>query len=151
MDVVANRSKHRTALEQQALVATLKQMPVFAPQPVEPIGKSRLQPLHACDEVALGGLDGQVVVIRHDDERVQPPPAAFARLKEAGPKRGSRRSRLENPATVVPAIDDVIQGPGELELLLARHPASHSPAARLHHLPHDQFQVRVTPLLIDSR
>ncbi len=141
VNVIAYRAEYRTVLKQQAFVAALKQVAVFASQPVEPIREGRRQPLHACDEVSLRRLHSQVIVIPHDDKRVQQPSAAFTPLEKAGFERSTRRGRIENPPAVVAAVDDVIQSPGKFEPQLARHPASHVPAYSDDHLSDNQFQV----------
>ena len=56
-------------------------MAVDAALPIEAIGKSRLEPLHARDEVPGGRFHGEVEMISHDDKRVEGPATSFARLE----------------------------------------------------------------------
>ena len=96
-------------------------MAALAPQPVKAVGKRRLQPLHARDQIAGGCLQRQVVVVAHHHKRVQYPARLPARLEQAGLKREPRFFTRKDVRAIVAAIDDVITGPRELQPQFAWH------------------------------
>lgn len=56
MDVVDHSRKVRTRFNQQCLVSPLEDVAPFASKTVEAVRKSRLQPVHAIDQVWLWSL-----------------------------------------------------------------------------------------------
>ena len=96
-------------------------MPALAAQFVEAVGEGGLKPLHAGHEVARRGFDSQVVVVAHDHKGVKPPAGAFAGDEQAVLERLPRAHRLEYKGPVVPAIDHVVDRPGEFQPQLPRH------------------------------
>ena len=73
VEVMADLAQRFAFLDQQGLVAALKQVSAFAAQLVEPVGEGGLQPLHPRHQVALRCLQRQMVVIAHDDKRMEHP------------------------------------------------------------------------------
>ena len=120
---VSSRPKITRAwrIDQQGLVAPLEQMSTFAPQLVEPVGEGRLEPLHAGHEVALRRLQREVVVVAHDDERMQDPAGLGAGLEQTGLKGHLGLVRLEEIRPVVPAVDHMVARSGKLQTEFAGH------------------------------
>ena len=73
MNIVRDQRERFTFFDGKGLVATLEKVPMGAAVSIEAIGKSRLQPLHSGDEVALRSLDHEMVVVAHDREGMQQP------------------------------------------------------------------------------
>lgn len=57
-------------LHEQRFITALKQVPVFAPKPIESIRERRFEPLHPRDQIALRRLDQQMKVVSHHGESV---------------------------------------------------------------------------------
>src|SRR5688572_19311906 len=121
MQVVTELAQRGAFLDQQTLVAALKQVPAFAAQPVETVGKCRLQPLHPGDQVSLGGFEREVVVVAHHDKSVEEPAGFFASLEQAGLECHSRLLGSEDVGAIVPAVEHVITRSGKLQSQFTRH------------------------------
>jgi len=79
MDVAADLAEVALFLDEMPLETPLKKMPAAAMPPVEVAGIAAAEILHPGREVRLGRLHEQVLVVRHEDERVQPPSVGFHR------------------------------------------------------------------------
>jgi hypothetical protein len=82
---------------------------------IKPIGKRRLQPLHASDEVSPRRFHREVEMIAHDHERMEQPLTTSAGREETCFKCGLGTRVREYPAAIIAAIDDVIDRAGEFE------------------------------------
>ena len=87
MDVVAYTSQRHRILHQQGLVSSLKEMATLPSVTVEPRRICALQPVHAIDEVRFRRLQRQMVMVRHDDIRVDAPAVPLARFSQRAGKR----------------------------------------------------------------
>jgi len=96
-------------------------VPAFLPETIEARRPRALQPVHPFDQVRLGRLDGEVVMIAHEHIRVHMPAHQIARLAKCFEKRLGFADGEEKIAAVIAAIDDVIDRSGKLDA----QPASH--------------------------
>ena len=121
---MAQRPQPSVGIDQQALVASLEQMPVFLPQPVEAQGECPLQPLHSLHQVRRRGFQGDVIVVGHQAPRVHHP----TRLR-TGFIQTLQECRFgllgpEDLGTVVPAVENMVDRPLLLETQLPWHDAA---------------------------
>ena len=65
-----------------------------------------------------------MVVVAHDHVGVELPPATLNRLKDRALKRFTGVFRQEQFLAVIAPTDDVVDGTGKLDALLAWHPES---------------------------
>ena len=81
MHVIASRPQVAVAaaLDQLRLVASTENMPEKLVAAVEPEGAGALQPRHARDQVRVGGLQHQMVVLAHEAIGMHPPPGYSTR------------------------------------------------------------------------
>ncbi len=92
-----------------------------ASEPIETRRPRSLQPLHVVTQVWLRRFHGQMEMIAHHDERMQPPAKCCAGFQQAPLERHRRSLAREQIASVIAAIDDVVTGPGKFQSQLARH------------------------------
>ena len=121
MKVVTHLTQCFAWLDQQAFVSTLEKVTALTAKPVEAIGEGSLEPMHASDQIRIGSLDRQMIVVAHDDEGMQEPVGFLAGLKQAVLKRSARFLVAKNLGAVVAAIQHVIARTGEFESQLSRH------------------------------
>ena len=121
---MADLPQGRALFDQQALVTSLKKMPSFSAQLVEPVGKGRLQPLHAGHQVALRCFQGHVVMVTHQHIGVQQPAGFVAGFEEAPFKRPLRSFSLKNVRPVITPVDHMVTGSRKFQSQLARHAKS---------------------------
>jgi hypothetical protein len=88
---------------------------------IEPDRIGRLKPAHARDQVWLRRFHQQMVMIRHQDERVHTPTRALARLPERGQKLFPIRVIAEDCLLPITAIQQMVNRSGELNSRFARH------------------------------
>ena len=114
-------TQRSTRLHEQALVTAGKQMPSLVAKPVEAAGESRLQPLHAGDEISEGCFQREMEMIAHDHERVQEPRTALTRLEQRRLKGRPCFLVAKNPGAIISPVDDVVNRAREFESQLAGH------------------------------
>jgi hypothetical protein len=114
MDVVADWPD-RSLVQQDRLVTTLEDMAVLPAKAVEPIGVSRLQPLHPVNQIRRPRLHAQVIMVPHQNPGVQNPLLRRTALVEAFQKTTTRSFRLKDERTVVATVNDVVDRPGKFD------------------------------------
>jgi hypothetical protein len=108
VDVVTKRTEAGVGIDDEAFVAALEKVAAFAAQTIEAGGEGALQPLHAFDEIAARGGEGEVVVVRHDTPRMHAPTGLDAGLVQAREEGGLGFFGSEEITPIVAAIEDVI-------------------------------------------
>lgn len=88
---------------------------------VEPLGIGAQQPLHAGDQVGVGGFDHQVKVIAHEAKAVHLPAGLLAALLQAAQELMAVLLIAKDGFLVVAPVHDVIDGPGILDAHLPCH------------------------------
>ena len=123
MDVVGGRID-RIPVQNNGVVATLKDMPPFVTKSIKPIRKGRLEPTHPLHQIGLRRFHTQVVVIAHQDPRIQDPSLRLTSLPQTLYKTVPRSFAFEYPRTVIPSVDDVITRTAELHSDYSSHDRS---------------------------
>ena len=82
-------------LHEDRLVASLKGAPVFSAETIEAIPKSALQPVDPINQVSVGCLQRQMVMIPHHAVGVKPPAHPLTGLKEAVDECLGRSRRIK--------------------------------------------------------
>ena len=121
MKVVTHLTQCFAWLDQQAFVSTLEKVTALTAKPVEAIGEGSLEPMHASDQIRIGSLDRQMIVVAHDDEGMEEPVGFLAGLEQAVLKRSAGFLVAKNLGAVVAPIQDVIACAGKFEPQLSRH------------------------------
>ncbi len=93
----------------------MEEVPVPSAKPVVPGREGRLQPMHAGGQIRLGCFQGEVIVVGHDDIRMNPPAESPRSLVQASLKRPTCALRRKNRVPKIAAVDDVIPGVRKLE------------------------------------
>ena len=111
-------------LDQERRVTALENMPVLPAEPVETVGKRALKPAHAIDQVARRCLQKEVIVVAHEDIRMEHPPRLRSRLRQTTQKRLPGSGVSEDIVAVIPAINHMVTGSGVLNAQFSRHAPS---------------------------
>ena len=82
VNVVGNRSEILALVDRQRLVPSLKQMPPNLVPRIEPLRIGALKPLHSIYQIRFGSLKKQMIVVTHQDKRMDQPPVPFRHLPE---------------------------------------------------------------------
>jgi hypothetical protein len=108
MNLVANIAQPFPILHDQGFIPTRKQVTALPTDTIKARRKTPLKPRHSSHKVRLRCLNCQVVVVSHDNKRVKNPPQPLAGLEKTSFERGARSFAFENPGSLVPAIDHMI-------------------------------------------
>src|SRR5687767_10156475 len=90
-------------------------MPPFRTIAIEPRRKSTLQPMHAIDEIWLGGFHRQVVVVSHNRVSVETPSMTLTRFVQNPLERLCSADRFKHLAAVIAAVDYMVTCPRILQ------------------------------------
>ena len=128
MKVRRNRQKvAATRIHRNGLVSPLEQVTPFPVFGIESLGVRSLQPLHAYRQIGLRRLHQQMVVIPHQNIRVDIPSRPLANLPQRGKEKPPIPFRLENRLPPVPAIHHMVNRARILQPGFPRHASfSHS-------------------------
>jgi hypothetical protein len=96
-------------------------MSEFLMPPVVPDGVCAQQPLHAGDQVGLGGFQHEVQMVGHEAKGMHLPIGLLACFPKLAAETLSILVVLEDSLPAITAIDDVIHRAGVLDGQLARH------------------------------
>lgn len=121
VDIVAKPCEALGVLDQDTLEAALEQMAILLAEAVVAHPERALQPTHAGAQIAFRRLQGQVEVVAHHTVRVENPAVLLARLEKTLLERRLGRVVLEDPRTVVPAIDHMVHRSRVFESKRPRH------------------------------
>jgi hypothetical protein len=108
-----------------ALITPLEKVTTLGAKPIETESECRLQPVHPVAQVWHGRSERHVKVISQQAKSVNGPIKAGAGFSQGALERLGRTDRIEQIATIVAAIDDMINCPGKLNAKSACHPPAH--------------------------
>ena len=106
------------------LVATLEKMAAETVPRVEAHRPCGLEPAHPRNQIGLGRLQQEMVVVGHRHLRRHPPARALAHLAQGLEEATPIRGVLENRLPPVPAFENVINRPGIYHARFASHPST---------------------------
>ena len=118
------------ALHQDGLVAPLKQVADQAVAPIHVLGVDAVQVPHSARQVALGGLEQQVEMIRHLAIRMHGEIESHASLAQHGHPGAPIVVILEDGRKPVAACSDVVERAGKFESQWSGHRSNVAAATR---------------------
>lgn len=120
-DVAKKLDKMRRPLWRNALEAPLHQMADPAVAPVEPLCIPLVEAFHAGRERRIGCLGEQVIMVRHQDVRVEPPAVLNDNIREKGHELVAIIIVAIDLAAVVTAADEMPDRTGIVQSASSRH------------------------------
>src|SRR5690606_31046591 len=121
MNVIDESGQRRILLHEDRLITSLKHVPALVVEPVKSGGECALQPLHSRDQIGFGRLDGEVVVVAHQDRRVELPSGTRGGLEKTCYERVRGLCVGEKIAPVVAPVEHMVNGSREFDSGFSRH------------------------------
>jgi len=96
-------------------------MAVFAPESIEARCKGAFHPVHALGEICISRFDRQMEVIAHQNIGMDDPPESLGGFVQAFLESLPHAARHKNRMPIVPPVNYVVKGVGELQSQWASH------------------------------
>jgi hypothetical protein len=126
VNVINDARQNRTVFDAQGLVTALEQVSAFPAKAVEPNREGTLQAVHASGQIGLRGLQGQVVVVGHDDVGMDAPAELPDRLPEGALKGFDGTVGSEDRLPVIAPVNNMIKPARFLQTQFSRHKTKQS-------------------------